>query len=229
MLFATRVSKDVSGKASLSAEGAAYSHLLEEMAADPRLVKFHIKEAVEKVQEPKNADALNIESLCTASDGKTLLIGFRSPVTDGRALLLPLTNAEEITRKDSTAKAAFGEPVALDLGGRGLRDMIWHPSLGAYLLIGGHFDEHLDDPNAPKPNLFQWSGKAEDKPAMIDANLDALNPEALVLFPDKRVLILSDDGAFKATPGISQKDELKAKKKTQAEVFFRSVWLEGAP
>ncbi|MBX7208683.1 MAG: DUF3616 domain-containing protein [Verrucomicrobiaceae bacterium] len=224
VFFATKLSEESDCRKALVKEGKVYTNLLADMIGDPKLKKFKLEEAATK--KPKNPNALNIESLCTAADGKTLLIGFRSPITNGKALLLPLTNSAAITSEGSHEKAVFDDPVELDLHGLGVRDMVWHPKLNAYLIIGGHYDEHLNDPDAAKPKLFQWSGDKDKKPKETAVKLDELNPEALVLFPDDRVLILSDDGGLEVTPKIKQKDELKNKTKRQDEVFFRSVWLD---
>ncbi|MEO7101171.1 MAG: hypothetical protein ABI162_17595 [Luteolibacter sp.] len=48
-----------------------------------------------------------------------LYIGFRNPIIDGKAVLVPLTNPKEVIR--AGARAILGNPVQLDLGGLGFR------------------------------------------------------------------------------------------------------------
>lgn len=222
VLFATRLT-GTGVEAKMKPTGKVYHELVKKM--DAALPTLKLGEAAGL--PPKTADGLNIESLCAAPDGKTFFIGFRGPIREGKALLVPLLNGPDLVADGAaTPEPKFGEPILLDLGGRGLRDMVWWR--GAYLLIGGYFDEHLTNKDAPKPKLFRWSGKASDKVTMLNLNLDDLNPEGLVVFPDDRVLITSDDGAW-TPPGASanQKETLDAETKSITELGFRSVWLEG--
>jgi hypothetical protein len=63
---------------------------------------------------------VNIEGLAAAGDG-SLLIGFRSPLVDGRAIVLRLRNPARVIEKGGAPD--FGEPALLDLGGLGIRDI----------------------------------------------------------------------------------------------------------
>ena len=59
-----------------------------------------------------------------------LRIGFRNPKNEDKdALLVPLLNPAEIIKKGARAK--FGDPLLLNLGGLGVRDMVacerWFP------------------------------------------------------------------------------------------------------
>ncbi len=60
---------------------------------------------------------LNIEGLAATAQG--LLIGLRSPLVDGRAIVLPLVNASAVVERG--VPPAIGAPWLLDLGGRGVR------------------------------------------------------------------------------------------------------------
>lgn len=210
--------------------GKIYQGLLGDLIAEESLKKYRLKEA--SVIKPKvgatagSPGGLNIESLCAAADGKALFIGFRNPIPGGMALIVPLENPPELVAEGGNATAKFGKPIELKCGGLGLRDMIWWR--GQYLIIAGHFDSHLNktngqpDPNIPPSVLYRWSGIPGADPVRLNLEppsleiFNSLNPEALIAFPDDRVLILSDDGGY-------QKDLKKSNPAYQ--LHFRSVWL----
>ena len=74
-------------------------------------------EAAAKIA-PKLPKGLNIEGL--AADNGTLLIGFRNPLFDDEALIVPLENPEDVV----TGKAPrFGVPSRLGLDKRGIRSI----------------------------------------------------------------------------------------------------------
>lgn len=235
VLFATELT-GIGGETKPVPTGKVYQGLLGDMIGEA-LLKDYGLEAASKARpkdgpsaaDPHKQAGLNIESLCASADGKTLFIGFRNPIPKGKALLVPLLNAEELVAKGGTHKARFGKPFDLDLGGLGFRDMVWWRD--SYLIIGGDFGDRFEDDDSRPSRLFQWSGVADQKPVPVEFTpadgLDALNPEALIVFDEKRVLILSDDGAVKvdskgniSNNGTKQKDALD-----KAKQFFRSVWL----
>jgi hypothetical protein len=137
---------------------------------------------------------INIEALAPAPAG-ALLIGFRSPLVNKNALVIRLKNPDAVLRG---AAPRFGTQSKLDLGGRGVRDMIAFQ--GGYLLIagpvadGGPFD------------LYRWSGRDGDSPRKVNADLGGLSPEGLVPLNSRSVLVLSDDGSdeCKALPAAKQ-------------------------
>ncbi|WP_395753840.1 DUF3616 domain-containing protein [Prosthecobacter sp.] len=230
VLFATRLVKRKGGVKPVPA-GKVYKGLLDDLVAAPALKKYRLAESARlgpkegPSDEPPCWGGLNIESLCAEHGGGRLFIGFRNPIPCGQALLVPLLNAAELTQKrkkkpKARIRAKFGEVMLLDLHGLGLRDMVWWR--GRYLILAGYYDEYLNrQTKAPVSRLFQWTGKPEDKPVLLeDVDLKGLNPEALVVFPNKRVLILSDDG------GLRDADGKILKKAGEAMWKFRSVWLE---
>src|SRR5436190_1450267 len=81
------------------------------------LNQFKLGDAAKKA--PKEEGGLNIESLCAV--GETLYIGFRNPIPNGKALIVPLVNPSAVV--DEGKPAQLGKPILIDLGGLGLRDM----------------------------------------------------------------------------------------------------------
>ena len=109
--------------------------------------------AAAQVRDVKASGGLNIEALEISPDQKRLLIGFRSPLHDGRALIASVENPSAIFESDEAPRIA---PLLeeLDLGGHGIRGLSYVSALGAYLVIGG--------PASREPanfDLWRWSGE----------------------------------------------------------------------
>lgn len=167
--------------------GQARRDLLAAAIADPKLAFLGLEAAAKLA--PEAPGGLGIEGLA-AGNGQTLLIGFRSPLvrfaTGGKetAFLLPLVNPAAIV--DSNAAPVFGAPIALDLRGRGVRD-IMRTKAGDYRILAGS--------PGPEGNfaLFRWSGVPGEAPRQVKLSLGDLRPEALVEL-NGPLLLLSDDG-----------------------------------
>lgn len=179
-LFATTVTATTS---SVTADvvGAPYRHLVRDLDNHPGYARFHLKDAGKVA--PKLPGGLSIEGLAATPEGD-LLIGFRNPIPDGKALIARLKNPKGVTEEKD---AKFGPPILLKLDGLGIRSLEWAPALNQYTIVGGHFDGESGS------RLYLWSG-ADDSPKPVPGvDLTSLNPEAIFL--DGRVAtILSDDG-----------------------------------
>ncbi|WP_164013701.1 DUF3616 domain-containing protein [Pyxidicoccus trucidator] len=192
--------------------GHPYAHLLDDILADPRLAAFALTEA--EALPPKSAGGLNIEGMTATADGSALLIGFRSPVPRGRALVVPVLNPTEIIREG--VRARLGEPRLLDLGGLGIRSLSWWR--GRYLIISGGTASEATS------RLFTWRG-GDDAPVPVsDVDLTGLNPEAFFT-PEQAedILLLSDDGTVPL-------DGVECKRlKDPSRKRFRGVWVRLPP
>jgi Protein of unknown function (DUF3616) len=155
---------------------------------------------------PEADGGLNIEGLADTADGQ-LLIGFRNPVRDGKALVVTLRNPQQVA---AGAAASFGPPIGLDLGGRGVRS-IERLDTG-YLVVAGPAADEGDF------RLYRWSGEASDLPQRVpDLDFGTLRPEALFAWPRSGLVqILSDDGGIEAD-GVACKD------RPAAQQAFRSI------
>lgn len=211
-LFATRtVNKE--GTFSMQQVGFSFTGLLDSMSNFDAMKKYDLWKAAEK--PPKEEGALNLEGLA-ATPEKSLLIGFRNPIPDGKALLLPLLNPRPVI--DGEATPDFGKPFKLDLDGLGIRDIEYWKSEDAYVILAGRFDEEQ------KFGVYLWSGKSESRPERIESiDLDDLSPEAIVVYQDtNRVQIISDDGAHI----VGGKE---CKKLAPGDRAFRSILFESLP
>lgn len=194
--------------------GRPYKRLLQDLIADPRLTRFKLADAA--ALAPKAHGALNIEGL-TATPAGQLLIGFRSPIPEGQALLVPLLNPAEVI---AGSPARLGDPLLLALDGRGIRSMT--PWRGQYLIIAGSADG--DGPS----ELYLWSGTG-DRPQRLEwADLSGLNPEALAAFPESDrddLLVVSDDGNVL----VGKKPCKKLKKPAQKRFRVGSLLSDAVP
>jgi hypothetical protein len=185
--FATDIVRDSAQPSVKPAAGAAHESLLDELLADAR---FAVLAEAAKLK-PEEPGGLNIEGLAATPEGG-LLIGFRNPLPQGRALVVPLLNPREVI--DGGANPVFGELIRLDLGGRGIRSM---ERVGdATLIVAGPHGDAASSPLKPSFALFRWQGGAGQTPTFV-RRLDAgsFRAEALFFDPKAKVLVLlSDDG-----------------------------------
>ncbi len=185
--------------------GRPYESLLTDLLAEPRLARFGLAAAAELA--PKAPGGLNIEGMTARVEGGVWL-GFRNPLPEGRALLVPLLNPEALLEG---GPARFGDPVLLELGGLGVRGLSsWR---GRYVIAAGPFD------SGPVGRLFTWSG-AGSATAVSGVDVKGYNPEAF-FSPEggQRVLMLSDDGA-------AQIDGKECKRLDEpSRKHFRGIWV----
>ncbi len=225
-LFATDVSVNGS-KVQLRPLGFPCTNLVSALLAEPALAHLGLREAVGEVSAvqarlaPKKR-GLNIEGLAEIPGSDGLLIGFRNPCPQGKALLIPLRNPSEIIL--SSASPVFGAPILLNLQGLGIRDIAYSRQLAAYIIVAGSRDG-TDETFA----VFTWTGKAGAAPqAFIRArDLAGSKPEAIVVFPfSPRVLLISDDGSLVIESPVSDREGLRMKDLVlPLDKSFRARWL----
>lgn len=227
--------------------GKPYRNLILDLVADPKMRGLGLAEALQpedkKVQRlaPKD-QGLNVEGLCAAADGRSLLIAFRNPRPGGKALLVPLLNPAAVVGQG--ARPQFGPPIRLALhvdyrGERlslGIRSIEHSNGQAAYLIAAGPHD-------TGKPfALYRWSGNQHDRPVLLPKSTAAIHrvrdfsPEALVLYPGRdRFQVLSDDGALPVRvaspadckPGTFQDGWCRAKDlNDNRRKTFKSLWLD---
>jgi hypothetical protein len=168
--------------------------------------------------DPKRK-GFNIEGMAPRPDGKSLWLGLRNPLdSDANALLVPLENPAEAV---AGAVPRLGTPVALDLKGRGIRDIAYAPEAKAYLILAGGAG------GGGEPfDLYRWSGAPADTPVRVEgaaaafAGIPDFQPEALLVSPaGDRVQVLSDDGEALGSDGKPCEESRDGKR-------FRSLMLD---
>jgi hypothetical protein len=192
-----------------------YADLVEDMLASPELAPLGLAKLEKRRAGPK-AGGLNLEGVTARADG-ALLLGLRSPLLDGRAVLVPLLNPDAVL--EGRERARFAAPITFDLQGNGIRDLTYHRVRRCYVILGGA--SRRGNGRA----LYVWSGLTGDEAVPVGATLPQdFNAEAL--FVDEQlgcVRVFSDDGARYVTLGDGKRRMNKQSKDTRRS--FRSLWL----
>jgi hypothetical protein len=181
---------------------------------------------------------LNIEGIAILppggnQDGRAVgLIGLRNPLTaDGHAIVLQVRNIEAA----ASGKEApdLGDPVLLDLAGRGIRDLAWSAGTGSLLILAGPME------SGEAFTLYRQKGWPAGPPQKL-ADIQDLHAEVVVAAEASRVLLLSDDGD--TLRPVASKDECKKKDFSTGQCLckglkgaaaerksFRGRWVEIDP
>jgi len=164
----------------------------------PALMAAHpVLAAAAAIRDVKADGGLNIEALEMRSDQQHLLIGFRSPLLERRAIIATLENPVEIFESDAPP-CISATLQTLDLGGHGIRGMSHVPALGGYLVISGPVAREV-----VQFHLWFWSGQADDPARRVSVpglagfeHAEGISPA--VIDGQQRIVIVSDDGSREA-------------------------------
>jgi len=189
-LLATRIIGEGDG-VRLEPVGMPCRRLMSDVLGDARYASLGLGEASRRAPEK---GGINIEGLAAGPEGR-LLVGFRSPLVQGKALVATVLNPSEAVEGKAVC---LGEPLLLDLGGRGIRDITWTGE--EWFVIGGGVQ------GAGKPRLYRWKGGPAIPEPVKDTGFKHFHPEALAAVdaPGRgttELLVLSDDGGAKGAPG----------------------------
>ena len=186
-LFATRVT-EAGGEVSVELSGKVHAGLLASLLEldSPEFSSLGLAEAAKLAPEQ---GGINIEGLAAGPSG-SLLIGFRSPVPGGKALVVPLLNPDAVVDREESAR--FGSPILLDLGGLGVRSLELSPESRSYWLVAGSAAD------GGEFRLYRWTRAAtteELDPARALSFGNDRSPEALLLRPGSgELVVLLDEG-----------------------------------
>ncbi|MFA5266205.1 MAG: DUF3616 domain-containing protein, partial [Opitutaceae bacterium] len=141
----------------------------------------------------KVGGGLNIEALEISPDQQRLLIGFRSPLIDNRAIIAYVDNPSEIFEAVEPPRISVVLE-KLDLDGNGIRGMSYLPALDGYLIISGPVTRET-----VQFRLWFWSGRRGDPARHVSVPglpgfEHAEGVSAAVIDGRQRVIIVSDDG-----------------------------------
>lgn len=160
----------------------------------PALTAQHpVLAAAAKVRDAKGGGGLNIEALEISPDQQRLLVGLRSPLRDGRALIATIENPAAMFDADAPPQIA-PQLTELDLGGQGIRGLAHVPAMGAYLVVAGPAGRETT-----AFALWRWSGQpgAPAQRVTVPGLAGLERAEGVcpaVLHGQARIVIVSDDG-----------------------------------
>jgi hypothetical protein len=182
--------KDEADKLDAEKVGGPYRDLLKEMIGHPELKSLKL-ETLGKLAPEKGG--VNIEGMSATPDSR-LLIGFRSPLIEKRALVVTLLNPNEVL--EQSAKPQFARPFRLNLNGLGVRSIEYVKSRKSYLILAGPAGDGVQS------RLYEWDGQSEQPRLLADLRplLSKLkvsqegNPEALIVYPSGGMQLLLDEG-----------------------------------
>ncbi|MCG9889726.1 MAG: DUF3616 domain-containing protein [Thermosynechococcaceae cyanobacterium MS004] len=204
------------GSRSFQQVGYSYTQLVEDMLKDERLHHYRLDKAA-KVP-PKQKEGLNIEGLA-ATPNQEILIGFRNPIPQDKAILLTLKNPKDLIEK--SVHAIFGDPIELDLNGLGIRSIEYWRSQGCFIIIAGAYD------GSDQFSLYQWSGLEVENPQPIEITglPSDFRPESVLFYPNQnsQFQLLSDDGSIERIAGTPCKE---IDDEDSIHKYFRSLWIK---
>lgn len=155
--------------------------------------KHPVLAAAAKVRDVKTGAGLNIEALEISPDQQRLLIGFRSPLLNGRAIIASVENPSAMFDDDEAPRVA-AQLDELDLGGHGIRGLAYVASMSEYLVIGGP----LSRP-AGQFDLWLWSGQRGAAARRVTVpglqgfeRAEGVSPATIGGL--ERIILVSDDG-----------------------------------
>lgn len=163
-------------------------------ALKPALCERHAVLAVAAaVLDVKNQGGLNIEALDFCPRTRHLLIGLRSPLHEGRAIIVRCENPDDLFVSDAEPRIA-AELITLDLNGDGVRGMAHIPALDGHLLISGPMAREVR-----QFRLWFWSGRAGEaaRPLSIPGLDGFEHAEGIcpaMIADQAHIVLVSDDG-----------------------------------
>jgi len=198
----TSHSRDDSGDEKQSRERLVRFRIEGNRVVNPKVVdglkramtaKHPVLAAAAKIRDVKGDGGLNIEALEISPDQQRLLIGFRSPLHDGRAIIASIENPADLFEADEPPRLA-AELEELDLAGHGIRGLSYLPSIGEYLVIGGPASRQ-----SSQFDLWLWNGQRGAPARRVTVpglrgfeRAEGVSPA--VIDGVERIIIVSDDG-----------------------------------
>lgn len=143
--------------------------------------------------DSKAINGFAAEGMIFGPDNTTLYIGLRSPLVPTanrtKAVIAPILHFETWFNNGSpSGDPVFGAPIELNLGNRGIRDLI-KLSNGTYVIIAGNY---AGDPLLGA--VYKWTGNINDVPVLVN---------------DGSVASLNMEGALEVSTGGGQPSELQ--------------------
>ena len=142
----------------------------------------------------------NVEGIAFTPQNKGLLCGMRNPLYQQKALMFVVRGVEDAFDRQDNKLLEVTDLFTVDLGERGVSDLIWDPLTRGYLIAaaksnGPKLDEDQPfPPNTLDSALFWWSGRKSEAPILF-AQAPDMKIEAICRLGSSRfIAICSDEG-----------------------------------
>jgi hypothetical protein len=159
------------------------------------LIKAYPQLAASARVRPKDG-GLNIEGLAWDKRRRALLFGLRTPVPDGRPMILPV-KVKDIAGPWTTNNLEAQPPIRLSLEAvgdeQGIRGLYNERDRDSFLVISG---KSIHQGEAPF-SLYEWNGAADGAPRRFNVRFAReMKPEGITrgVIGGKAALVIVDDG-----------------------------------
>lgn len=188
------------GAATAFADAGHYNNLRQRLITWGDANGFDFSTSAADGMDPKLIDGFNVEGMVFAPDNTTMYIGFRAPLeptaSRTKAVIAPIQNFETWFNSGPSGNPTIGAPIQLNLGGRGIRDMI-RLSNGIYIILAGNYD------NTPLNGaVYRWTGNPADAPIELSSfGITSRNAEAAIQINESGIIsldklqIITDNGS----------------------------------
>ncbi len=119
--------------------------------------------------DSKTINGFAAEGMTFGPDNTTLYVGLRAPLVPvasrTNAVIAPIANFETWYNNGSpSGNPVIGTPIELNLGGRGIRDLVRLPN-GTYIIVAGNYAG-----NPITSAIYKWTGNATDLPILVNTS-----------------------------------------------------------
>lgn len=129
----------------------------------------NISEIASAGAPPGEKGGLKIEGLAWDPINERLLLGLRSPIIDGKAVIIPISLLEPHRPfKVENLKLDNPKVTLISLGGQGMRDITYDQNLKDFLIISGE----LETSSKTESEIWRWSGQGADPIKLMDLDKD---------------------------------------------------------
>jgi hypothetical protein len=126
-----------------------------------------------RVPELQGRNTLDIEGLAWDPLGRRLLLGLRTPVVDGSALVIPIELIDSGGAFETgNLRVSDGAAIRLALGGSGIRSLEYDEAAKSFLVIAG-------DERGGGARLLEWNGEAAGPLRAVATFPNNLKPEGV--------------------------------------------------
>ena len=161
------------------AEGARVE-AVESVAGLKKFLADNVAELRGMANRPYKDGGINIEGIAWDAKGARLLLGLRSPVVDGHALVVPLKlKNPQGPFSQENLKVEDGKAIRLPLAGVGIRSIEFDERRQAFVVITGA----AANPEKADFKLWEWNGDASSPTLRQTDSFDRkLKPEGITRF-----------------------------------------------